>query len=45
MWELWFGELKEGTELHPLIHAAAAKSREEGGRPAADAKGATWRPR
>ncbi len=30
MWELWFGELKEGTELHPLIHAAAAKSREEG---------------
>jgi hypothetical protein len=30
MWELWFGELKAGTELHPLIHAAAAKSREEG---------------
>ena len=30
MWELWFGRLKEGTELHPLIHAAAAKSREEG---------------
>jgi GNAT superfamily N-acetyltransferase len=30
MWELWFGELKEGTELHPLIHAAAAKSREQG---------------
>ena len=30
MWELWFGQLKEGTELHPLIHAAAAKSREEG---------------
>lgn len=30
MWELWFGELKEGTEMHPLIHAAAAKSREEG---------------
>jgi hypothetical protein len=30
MWELWFGKLKEGTELHPLIHAAAAKSREEG---------------
>ncbi len=30
MWELWFGRLKEGTEMHPLIHAAAAKSREEG---------------
>jgi GNAT superfamily N-acetyltransferase len=30
MWELWFGRLKEGTQLHPLIHAAAAKSREEG---------------
>ncbi len=30
MWELWFGKLKEGTEMHPLIHAAAAKSREEG---------------
>ena len=30
MWELWFGELKEGTQMHPLIHAAAAKSREEG---------------
>ena len=30
MWELWFGKLKEGDELHPLIHAAAAKSREEG---------------
>jgi GNAT superfamily N-acetyltransferase len=30
MWELWFGQLREGTELHPLIHAAAAKSREEG---------------
>ena len=30
MWELWFGKLKDGTELHPLIHAAAAKSREEG---------------
>jgi GNAT superfamily N-acetyltransferase len=30
MWELWFGKLKAGTELHPLIHAAAAKSREEG---------------
>jgi GNAT superfamily N-acetyltransferase len=30
MWELWFGQLREGTEMHPLIHAAAAKSREEG---------------
>jgi GNAT superfamily N-acetyltransferase len=30
MWELWFGELKEGTSLHPMIHAAAEKSREEG---------------
>jgi len=30
MWELWFGELKEGTALHPLIHAAAENSREEG---------------
>ncbi len=30
MWELWFGELKAGTELHPLIHAAAQKSRDEG---------------
>jgi len=30
MWELWFGELREGTEMHPLIHAAAARSREQG---------------
>jgi GNAT superfamily N-acetyltransferase len=30
MWELWFGKLKEGTEMHPMIHAAAAKSREAG---------------
>ena len=30
MWELWFGKLKAGTEMHPMIHAAAAKSREEG---------------
>ena len=30
MWELWFGELKEGTSIHPMIHAAAEKSREEG---------------
>ncbi len=30
MWALWFGELKEGTEMHPLLHAAADKSREAG---------------
>ncbi len=30
MWALWFGELKEGTEMHPMIHAAADKSREAG---------------
>ena len=30
MWELWFGQLKEGTNMHPMIHAAAEKSREEG---------------
>jgi GNAT superfamily N-acetyltransferase len=30
MWELWFGQLKEGTEFHPLIHAAAKKSEEAG---------------
>jgi GNAT superfamily N-acetyltransferase len=30
MWELWFGQLKEGTSLHPMIHAAAEKSRAEG---------------
>jgi GNAT superfamily N-acetyltransferase len=30
MWTLWFGQLKAGTEMHPMIHAAAAKSREEG---------------
>ena len=30
MWALWFGELKEGTSMHPMIHAAAEKSREEG---------------
>ena len=30
MWELWFGQLKGGTEFHPLIHQAAQKSREEG---------------
>jgi GNAT superfamily N-acetyltransferase len=30
MWRLYFGELREGTEFHPMIHAAAEKSREEG---------------
>ena len=30
MWELWFGALKEGDKLHPMIHAAAEKSRQEG---------------
>ncbi len=30
MWGLWFGELREGTEMHPLIHKAAAYSREKG---------------
>ncbi len=30
MWELWFGKLKAGTEMHPLIHQAAQKSRDEG---------------
>jgi GNAT superfamily N-acetyltransferase len=30
MWELWFGQLKEGTSMHPMIHAAAEKSREGG---------------
>ncbi len=30
MWALWFGELREGTSMHPMIHAAAEKSREEG---------------
>jgi hypothetical protein len=30
MWDLWFGQLKEGTEFHPLIHAAAEKSEEAG---------------
>ena len=30
MWSLWFGELKEGTEMHPLIHAAAKESRDKG---------------
>jgi GNAT superfamily N-acetyltransferase len=30
MWELWFGQLKAGTEFHPMIHAAAEKSAEAG---------------
>jgi GNAT superfamily N-acetyltransferase len=30
MWGLWFGQLKEGTEFHPMIHAAARKSDEAG---------------
>jgi GNAT superfamily N-acetyltransferase len=30
MWELWFGELKEGTAMHPLLHAAAEESRQKG---------------
>ena len=30
MWALWFGQLKEGTEFHPMIHKAAAYSREKG---------------
>ena len=30
MWEMWFGQLKEGHQFTPMIHAAAEKSREEG---------------
>ena len=30
MWTLWLGELKQGDSFHPLIHAAAEKSREAG---------------
>jgi GNAT superfamily N-acetyltransferase len=30
MWELWFGQLKEGDAFHPLIHAAAEKAEQEG---------------
>jgi len=30
MWTLWLGELKEGDSMHPLIHAAAERSREKG---------------
>jgi GNAT superfamily N-acetyltransferase len=31
MWHLRLGELKEGNEFHPLIHAAAEKARTEHG--------------
>jgi GNAT superfamily N-acetyltransferase len=30
MWELWFGQLKEGEKFTPMIHAAADHSREQG---------------
>jgi hypothetical protein len=30
MWELYFGQLKEGDKFHPMIHAAAEHSREQG---------------
>jgi GNAT superfamily N-acetyltransferase len=30
MWKLWLGELWEGNDFHPMLHAAAQKSREEG---------------
>ena len=30
MWELWFGDLKEGEQFTPMIHAAAQHSREQG---------------
>jgi GNAT superfamily N-acetyltransferase len=30
MWELWFGDLKEGDQFTPMIHAAADHSRKEG---------------
>jgi GNAT superfamily N-acetyltransferase len=30
MWELWFGQLAEGEEFTPMIHAAAEHSREQG---------------
>ena len=30
MWELWFGELTEGEQFTPMIHAAAEHSREQG---------------
>ncbi len=30
MWKLYLGELKEGDSFHPMIHAAAKHSREQG---------------
>ena len=30
MWELWFGQLAEGEQFTPMIHAAADHSRNEG---------------
>jgi len=30
MWALWFGDLAEGDEFTPMIHAAAKHSREQG---------------
>jgi len=30
MWELWFGDLEQGEEFTPMIHAAAKHSREQG---------------
>jgi GNAT superfamily N-acetyltransferase len=30
MWTLWLGELWEGNAFHPMLHAAAEKSREAG---------------
>ncbi|MDQ3572192.1 MAG: GNAT family N-acetyltransferase [Actinomycetota bacterium] len=30
MWELYFGDLKEGEQFTPMIHAAAKHSREQG---------------
>ena len=30
MWELWFGDLAQGDQFTPMIHAAAEHSREQG---------------
>ena len=30
MWELWFGQLEQGEQFTPMIHAAADHSRKEG---------------
>jgi GNAT superfamily N-acetyltransferase len=30
MWDLWFGQLKEGDEFHPMIHAAAEHAVKKG---------------